>query len=80
MTTCDPMDCNQLVQLVTAYLEGAMDVETRARFDMHMLECPPCGDYVEQFRSTIDTLRRMSDDDLDPAFRARLLAAFRDVQ
>jgi hypothetical protein len=35
---------------------------------------------VEQFRTTIDTLRRMSDDDLDPAFRARLLAAFRDVQ
>jgi anti-sigma factor RsiW len=80
MTTCDEMGCNQLVELVTAYLEGAMDVETRARFDMHMLECPPCDDYVEQFRTTIDTLRRMSDDDLDPAFRARLLAAFRDVQ
>ncbi|WP_264073116.1 anti-sigma factor family protein, partial [Mycolicibacter minnesotensis] len=31
------MDCNELVELVTAYLDGALDPDTRARFDAHLL-------------------------------------------
>jgi anti-sigma factor RsiW len=71
------MDCNELVELVTAYLDGALDLDTRARFDMHLLECDGCENYLEQFRSTIKTLGRISDDELDPAYRDRLLDAFR---
>ena len=36
------MDCNELVELVTAYLDGALDPDTRARFDTHLLECEGC--------------------------------------
>jgi anti-sigma factor RsiW len=72
-----PMDCNEFVELVTAYLEGSLDVETRARFDAHLLECDGCGNYLEQFRATIDTVANIHDG-LDPAFRDKLLAAFRD--
>ena len=32
------MDCNELVELVTAYLDGSLDLEDRARFDTHLLE------------------------------------------
>ena len=31
--TTNPMDCNELVELVTAYLDGSLDLEDRARFD-----------------------------------------------
>ena len=31
------MDCNELVELVTAYLDGSLDPDTRARFDLHLL-------------------------------------------
>lgn len=72
-----PMDCNELVELVTAYLDGSLDSETRSRFDMHLLECDGCENYLQQFRATISTLGRARGD-LDPAFRDRLLAAFRD--
>jgi anti-sigma factor RsiW len=72
-----PMDCNELVELVTAYLDGSLDLETRARFDMHLLECDGCENYIQQFRATIDTLGNTRDE-LDPAFRVKLLAAFRD--
>ncbi len=71
------MDCNELVELVTAYLDGALDLDTRARFDMHLLECDGCENYLEQFRSTIKTLGRINDDQLDPVYRDRLLEAFR---
>lgn len=71
------MDCNELVELVTAYLDGALDPETHARFDWHLTECDGCADYLEQIRSTVRTLGRIGDSEIDPAFRGRLLEAFR---
>jgi anti-sigma factor RsiW len=71
------MNCNELVELVTAYLDGALDLDTRARFDMHLLECDGCEIYLEQFQSTIKTLGRITDEELDPMYRDRLREAFR---
>jgi anti-sigma factor RsiW len=73
----DSMDCNELVELVTAYLDGSLDLDARARFDMHLVECDGCENYLEQFRATISTLGSVPDA-LDPTFREKLLAAFRD--
>lgn len=72
-----PMDCNDLVELVTAYLDGSLDADTRARFDRHLAECDGCENYLQQFRTTVDALGAV-DDQLDPAFRNRLLDSFRD--
>jgi anti-sigma factor RsiW len=72
-----PMDCNELVELITAYLDGALDLQTRARFDMHLLECDGCEHYLQQFRATVHILENIQDE-LDPGFRDKLLAAFRD--
>ena len=74
----EPMDCRDLVELVTAYLDGSLDPETRARFDLHLLDCDGCEHYLQQFRITVTTLGRIRDDDADPAFRSRLMDAFRD--
>jgi anti-sigma factor RsiW len=76
----DAMDCNDLVELVTAYLDGSLDTETRARFDTHLLECDGCENYLQQFRSTVDTLGKIDQETIDPAFRDRLLDAFHDFQ
>lgn len=73
-----PMDCNELVELVTAYLDGSLDLEQRARFDAHLLECDGCENYLQQFCSTVATVGKVPLDGLDPAFRARLLSAFKD--
>jgi anti-sigma factor RsiW len=74
------MDCDQLVELVTAYLEGALDPGTRMRFDTHLLECDGCQNYLQQFRATVQTVGKLGNDELDPAFRDRLLHAFRDFR
>jgi anti-sigma factor RsiW len=74
------MDCNELVELVTAYLDGALDPDTRARFDTHLLECDGCENYLQQFRETVRTVGKIRDDELDPAFRKRLLDAFKDFR
>ncbi|HQE16643.1 MAG TPA: zf-HC2 domain-containing protein [Mycobacterium sp.] len=72
------MDCNELVELVTAYLDGALDAETRASFDEHLLDCDGCGNYLEQFRVTIATVGAIESEDLDPDYRGRLIETFRD--
>ena len=53
------MDCNELVELVTAYLDNALDEETRARFEAHLTECDGCENYLEQFRATVRTRPRL---------------------
>jgi anti-sigma factor RsiW len=75
--TTPPMDCKELVELVTAYLEGALDDPTRARFEGHLQACDGCETYLQQFRMTVATLGKIPDEELDPAFRDRLLTAFR---
>ena len=77
MTTA-PMDCNELVELVTAYLDGSLDMEGRARFDVHLLECDGCENYLQQFRSTVEKVGKIPFETIDPAFRSRLIGAFRD--
>lgn len=72
------MDCDELVALATEYLDQALDLETRARFDLHRVECGGCENYLQQLLSTIDTLGKVSEEPIDPEFRARLMAAFRD--
>jgi len=74
------MDCNELVELVTAYLDDALDSDTRSRFDTHLLECDGCENYLQQFRETVRTVGRIGDDEIDPAFRKRLLDAFKDFR
>ncbi|MDY6996359.1 MAG: zf-HC2 domain-containing protein [Actinomycetota bacterium] len=77
MSTEGELDCNELVELVTSYLDGSLDPETRARFDEHLLECDGCENYLQQFRVTVASLGHLGDEQLDPAVRARLLDAFR---
>ena len=70
------MDCDELVELVTAYLDGVLDPATRARFETHLLECDGCVNYLQQFRSTVGILGDVRET-LDPAVRERMLTALR---
>jgi anti-sigma factor RsiW len=70
------MTCQELVDLVTDYLEGALPAETRARFEEHLTPCPGCAEYVEQMRQTIRATGRLNQESLDPATRDELLALF----
>jgi len=74
----DDLNCNELVELVTDYLEGSLSEEDRRRFDDHLSRCGGCANYVEQFRETIRLTGTLRADDLEPAARTALLEQFRD--
>jgi anti-sigma factor RsiW len=73
-----PLACIELVELVSDYLEGALDRRTRRRFEAHIAGCEHCTAYLEQMRETIRLTGRLREDSLDPRARDELLAAFRD--
>jgi anti-sigma factor RsiW len=69
--------CREVVELVTDYLEGALGDRDRARFERHLGGCDGCAAYLEQMRVTLRVAGRLEPEAIDPAFRERLLVAFR---
>lgn len=75
------MNCDELVELVTAYLDGALPPEDERRVTDHLAECEGCTTYVAQFRTTVATLGRLpTEQELPAPVRESLLAAFRRKQ
>jgi anti-sigma factor RsiW len=73
-----PLSCQELVELVTAYLDGALSKRDRKRFAAHIGACANCTAYLEQFRQTIAATGSLTEEQIDTAARAELLDAFRD--
>jgi len=53
------MTCDELAELVTTYLEGALPAEERDRFEAHRRGCPSCETHVSQVRLTVSALGRL---------------------
>jgi anti-sigma factor RsiW len=70
------MTCEDLVELVTAYLEGGLDHADRAAFEEHVALCRGCATYVDQLRTTIGLLGELPADAISGRARDRLLEAF----
>ncbi len=72
------MVCRELVELVTAYLEGAMAPEDRMRLERHLHECYGCAAYIEQIRTTIRLTGHLTAENIPAEGREELLRAFRE--
>jgi anti-sigma factor RsiW len=71
------MPCQELVEVVTDYLEGRLSPVDRARFEEHIADCEYCETYLEQMHQTIRTLGRIPEESLSDDARETLLSAFR---
>jgi anti-sigma factor RsiW len=73
----DYLTCQELVELVTDYFEDALGVRDRARFEEHIMTCPPCQAHLDQMRRTLDVVGKLREDALSDEAEQQLLAAFR---
>jgi len=69
--------CQQVVELVTDYLEEALSAEDRRRFERHLAGCPHCTEYLAQMRETIRLAGRVAPEDLTPVMRTDLTDLYR---
>jgi anti-sigma factor RsiW len=74
----EQLSCQELVELVTDYVEDALSPEDRARFEEHLEICEACRSYLGQMEATVRVVGRLRPEDLAPEAEQMLLAAFRD--
>ena len=72
------MTCQELVELVTEYLEGTLAPSERQRFEAHLGRCDGCTTYLEQMRQLIAALGRLTEESIPEQVKQNLLQAFRD--
>lgn len=72
------LNCDEFVEMVTEFLDGALDSEQEREFVDHLAMCDGCDGYLSQFRRTISTLGELPPDRLPDEARSALLAAFRE--
>lgn len=72
------LDCDEVVELITEYLDGAMDEDTRRRFEQHVEhDCVGCRRYMAQIKETVGSLGKLPPESLPADARESLLTAFR---
>jgi anti-sigma factor RsiW len=69
--------CQEVVELVSDYLEGALSRGERRRFERHLAGCPHCTEYLAQMRETIRLTGRLVGEDLSPQMREEFTELFR---
>ncbi|HTD09965.1 MAG TPA: anti-sigma factor [Solirubrobacteraceae bacterium] len=73
----DELVCQEVVELVTDYLEGTLSRSQRRRLEAHLAACEHCSEYLEQMRTTIRLTGRLQAEDLTPEMRDEFTAIYR---
>lgn len=71
------LTCQQLVEIVTDYLEGTLDPVESVRFEKHLVMCDGCSIYLDQMREVVRLAGTLREESLPEDARDALLAAFR---
>jgi len=74
------LTCQDFVELVTDYLEGALDEDAGRRFEEHLALCPGCDTYLSQMKETATRLGEIPVESLSAEAQSTLLSAFRDFR
>jgi anti-sigma factor RsiW len=77
--TDDPV-CIEVVEIATAYVEGALPEAEARRVERHLETCPACTEYLAQLREVAGSLGGLAGESLPAEMRDRLIAAFRDLR
>ena len=71
--------CQEMIEVVTNYLDDALPPDEQQRFERHLTYCAGCSTYLEQMRETIrQTGMVPSEESLPTALREEIVARFRD--
>jgi len=70
--------CQEMIEVVTNYLDGALPPDEQQRFDRHLSRCAGCNTYVDQIRETIrQTGMVPREESLSPVLREQIVEQFR---
>jgi predicted anti-sigma-YlaC factor YlaD len=73
----EEVECRQVVEVLTDFLEGGMPPAERVRLEQHLAMCEGCMNYLEQLQGTIRLVGRLDRETVPPTTVAELLRVFR---
>lgn len=71
------MNCGELVERVTDYLEGALHLADTARLQAHLRACLACDRYLGELVAVLRLTAGVPPEPLSAQLESRLLAAYR---
>jgi anti-sigma factor RsiW len=80
MTQLNEMACQELVELITDYLEDALSQGDRQRFEEHLARCPDCRNYLAQMRVTIRLTGALKGDSIPAELRQQFLGVLQQMK
>jgi anti-sigma factor RsiW len=75
--SAEHLSCQEVVELVTEYLDGSLSSEDASLFEQHLNFCEGCVVYVDQLRMTVGALGELREEHLSAEAKGRLMGAFR---
>lgn len=67
------LTCRQiLMELLQRYLDRVTEPDVTAEIDQHMAVCPPCVQFVNEYRATADAVRALRYEDVPAELTERL--------
>jgi anti-sigma factor RsiW len=72
------MKCEQLLAILSEYVDGTVDPAICDEFEKHMAGCNPCQVVVDNIRQTITLYKNGQPYELPVKFRERLHGALRE--
>lgn len=62
----DEILCREFVEVVTEYLDGALDDRTLTHVEEHLVMCDWCEDYLGHIQATVEMLGTLDDEPASP--------------
>jgi anti-sigma factor RsiW len=67
-------NCDDVIQLLTDYIDGELETESQTELDRHFKVCPPCVSFLETFKVTIEMTGTFRCEDIPEAVSQKLHA------
>jgi anti-sigma factor RsiW len=78
--TYEDIPCQQVVELVTEFLEGKLPTDDVLVIERHLAMCEGCSAHLEQMRETIRVTGALRDENVPPQIMQPLVEAFRNLR
>jgi hypothetical protein len=76
----EQLTCRELVERVTAYLDGALGPAEHAQLEQHLVLCLGCQHHLSQIHGTVRVLHALPVEDLRAEALGALVETFRSWQ
>ncbi len=65
------LTCKEISEFLLAYLDRELDPLEQAEFERHLKGCPPCHNYLDGYKETVELVKRCGKAEIDPETKAK---------